>query len=416
MLQGSTAFRIVFIAAMAVLTLNFSIVFNIEKANPIEKAFVLVAAVVLILRGKFDRTLLAPALFILFATLVSAVFSNFPYFSWDTYARQLINMVSLLIFLITIPTARDRDDVLRVLAFVPLAQVAVGVCYAALGLRNLFDIDSSIGVPRLAGATIPAFLAGFAVVGGLSAMLYADAKRKPAYLWLVAVNGLILMLTAARMASLVGLLVWGTAFLTGFKRNVRLKVYLAIAAVVALPILLALVGEQLLTRAMSGDEKSRDVMRYYLEHYADAYPAFGIGLGHQYTIISRDLIVKIGAVAAHNEYLKYLVELGWVGGLLFAFGWAWLFVATWWSRINTRRTLYFVCVAAFLLYSTTDNTLVRNELSFLIVVAAYGTRLALSDRPLPTQPQPDWNQAPAYRRPSYARARIVARGQPAEQS
>jgi O-antigen ligase len=271
--------------------------------------------------------------------------------------------------------------------------VIVGAFYAGLGLRPLFSIDSTIGVPRLGGATIPAFLAGFAVVGGMCALLYADAKNKPKYLWLVALNGFILILTAARMATLVAIITWGAIFLFGFKQKGRLKFYLAVAGIVAIPVFLALFGEQLLTRALSHDEKSRDVMRYYLEHYAEAFPDFGIGLGHQYTIISRDLIVKIGAVAAHNEYLKYLVELGWIGGLMFAAGWAWLFLATWWSPLNTRRTVYLLCIFAFLIYSATDNTLVRNELSFLIVVAAYGTRLALADRaPLRTIPHP----VPAY--------------------
>jgi hypothetical protein len=386
LLQGNMAFRFIFIAAMAVLTLNISVVFNVEKANPVEKAFMLAAAVAILMRGKIDRTLVAPALLIFLATLVSALFTGYPHFSWDTYARQLVNLASLLVFLVTIPLTKDRDDLFRVLAFIPLAQVAVGICYAALGLQPLFYMDSSIGVPRLAGATIPAFLAGFAVVGGLAALFYADIKDKPRYLWLVALNGFILLLTAARMATLVAIITWGAAFIFGFRRQYRLKFYLAIAGVVLAPVMLALFGEQLVARALSFDEKSRDVMRYFLEHYAEAYPDFGIGLGHQYTIISRDLIVRIGAVAAHNEYLKYLVELGWVGGGLFALGWAWLFVATWGSRINTRRTVYLLCVVAFLIYSATDNTLVRNELSFLIVVAAYGARLALAARAASRKP------------------------------
>jgi len=374
------AFRLTFIAAMAVLTLNISAVFNVEKANPIEKAFVLAASLVLLARGKLDRALIAPALLILTATLISAIFTTYPHFSWDYYIRQQVNLASLLIFLMTIPTLQDRDDFFRILAFVPLAQVAVGICYAGLGIRPLFHVDSTIGVPRLSGTTIPAFLAGFCVVGGLAAMFYAEAKEKTSYLWLAAVNGVILLLTAGRMASFVALITWGAAFAFGFKRKAQLKYYLGLAGVVLVPITIALAGEQLLTRALSNDEKSRDVMRHFLAHYVDTYPEFGIGLGHQYTIISRDLIVQIGAVAAHNEYLKYLVELGWVGASLFGLGWLWLFAATWASPINIRRTVYLACVIAFLIYSATDNTLVRNELSFLVVIAAYGTRRVLADR------------------------------------
>src|SRR5262249_14775469 len=159
--------------------------------------------------------------------------------------------------------------------------------------------------------------------------------------------------------SLVALLVWGAAFLSGFKERLQLKTYLILGGLVAVPAALAIVGEFLLTRALSYDEKSRDVMRRFLEHYVDAYPDFGIGLGHQYTIVTRELTVQIGAVAAHNEYLKYLVELGWIGGLLFALGWIWLFAATWRSSIMVRGLLYLICVLAFCLYSATDNTLVR---------------------------------------------------------
>ncbi len=404
------AFRLIFLVTVAVLTLNVSVVFNVEKANPLEKAFVLAASLAILLRGKVDRALVPPALLIFAATLVSAAFTAYPGFSWDFYVRQLVNLTSLLVFLITIPQAKDRDDFFRILAFVPLAQVAVGLGYAAAGIRPLFSIDSSIGVPRLSGTTIPAFLAGFCVVGGLAAMFHAEAKNKMAYLWLTGVNGMILLLTAGRMASLVAAITWGAAFLFGFRRKVQLKFYLGLAGLIVLPALLVLVGEQLVTRALSNDEKSRDVMRHYLAHYVDAYPDFGIGLGHQYTIISHDLIVQTGAVAAHNEYLKYLVELGWVGASLFALGWIILFLLTWRSRRNLRKAVYLACVLGFLAYSATDNTLVRNELSFLLVVAAYGTRLALAE-PRPTAGtarRPPPLRAPDQRIAA-ARARRMAR-------
>ena len=221
-------FRLSFAVAMLVLSLNVSVAFDIEKANPIEKGFVLVAALVLLTRSRIDKTLVPPALTLLAATFASALMTQFAAFEWNFYFRQMINFISLLIFLTAVPRESDRLDFLRIMAYVPLLQVGVGVAYAAAGLRPLFAVDATIGVPRLAGSSIPAFLAGVSVCGALAAMFYADQKNK-SYIWLAAVNFLICLLTAGRMATFVGVVAGGGIFLFGFKRFAKYKLPMVVA-------------------------------------------------------------------------------------------------------------------------------------------------------------------------------------------
>jgi O-antigen ligase len=379
-------FRIAFIAALVVLSLNISVVFNVEKANPIEKAFVLAAAILMALRGKIDRTLMAFAGVVVFGTLLSAVLTDFAAFSWDLYLRALITLAATLLFLITVPRAADRDVVLITLALVPILQVVLGLAYNAVGLWSMFKADS-FGVVRLAGSTIPAFLGATAATGAVAAMAYASQKDMR-FLIILAINTVILLLSGARMATAAAALGCAGVLLFGFQRNRAAKYLIiaggGIAAIAVFPIL----GQTLLERAGSGSLQGRDLLWSYLSGYTRDYPYFGVGLGAQYTLIPPRLVILTGTVAAHNEYIRLLVEIGMVGGAVFLFGYIGLFLATAASPLCENRGGYMLIVAAFLMYSATDNTFTRFECVSILIVAFYGTSRALGDRPKPKTSEP----------------------------
>ena len=388
------SFRIAFLFAMLVLSMNVSVAFNMEGANQVEKATVLFASVILLMRGTIDRALILPALVIIFATALGAVLTSYPGFEWDLYFRQMVNLLSLLIFLTVLPKEEDRITFLKVMALVPLLQVAIGVFYAGIGLKPLMVIDSTIAVPRLAGSTGAPFLAGVAAAGSAAALFIVESGNKK-YLWLAAINLLICLLTAGRMATFAAILCCGAIFIFGLREMRTVKLTVMIAGLIVGGVFLATFGDALLARALSGDQKGRELIRPFLLGIHDMYPYFGVGFGHQYTLVPRDLVVKTGTIAAHNEYIKYLVELGQVTGALFALGWLMLFAATCRSSLNRSKVVYVVMISAFLLYSLTDNTFVRNEVSFLLVIAAYGTRrmikragLAAVDRRSTPRPVP----------------------------
>jgi O-Antigen ligase len=365
-------FRIAFLTAMFVLSLNISVVFNVDKANPIEKALVFISALCIIVRGRIDKKLIIPVFIMIIGTILSALLTQYPEFEWGTYLRQSINLITLWIFLIVIPREEDRLDFLRIMAFVPLLQVALGLVYAVLGIKVLSSVDATIGVARLGGSVSPPFLAGVAATGAIAAMFYAKAKNLH-YLYLAGINLGICVLTAGRMATFVGVASSVLLFLLNFRNLRPYKLPLVLAGALCGGLLIVS-GSALTTRAESGDLKGRDLMAQFLWSYYERFPDFGVGLGHQYTLVTRDILAMTGTVAAHNEYLKFLVELGQYGGLIFLTGWLILFVITLSSNINRGKICYFIVIVGFLIYSSTDNTFARNEISFMIVVAAYGTR------------------------------------------
>ncbi len=367
-------FRIAFLTAMFVLSLNISVVFNVEKANPIEKALIFVSALCIIIRGRVDKKLIIPVCIMVIATILSALLTQYPEFKWVTYLRQSINLITLWIFLVVIPREEDRLDFLRIMAFVPLLQVALGLAYAVLGIKVLSAVDATIGVARLGGSVSPPFLAGVAATGAIAAMFYAEAKNLR-YLYLAGINLGICVLTAGRMATFVGVASCVSLFLLNFRNLRPYKVPLLLAGAFCGGLLIVS-GSALATRAESGDLKGRGLMAQFLWSYYERFPDFGVGLGHQYTLATHDILMMTGTVAAHNEYLKFLVELGQYGGLIFLTGWLILFMITLSSNINREKICYFIVITGFLIYSSTDNTFARNEISFMTVVAAYGTRYA----------------------------------------
>lgn len=364
-------FRIVFLLSLVVISLNIPVVLDIEKANPVEKAFVLLAAILIAMRGRIDRTLAGCALVIVFGTFISAALTDYSAFSWDLYARALITMVAALLFLVTIPREDDRDFVLKLLTLVAPFQVALGFVYGAIGIWSVFKSDS-LGVVRLAGTTGPAFLAMSAMTGAVASLAYAS-QRDLRYLIALGANVIILMLSGGRMATAAAALGCAGLLFFGFRRNRTAKFMIMIGGGLAAAILVPLLGSTLLDRAVSGSLQGRELLWSYLNGYIRDYPWFGVGLGAQYTLIPSRITFLTGTVAAHNEYIRFQVELGLVGGLIFLCGFLALFAAMFNSPACVNRGGYLAIVLALLIFSATDNTLTRFESIAMLVVAAYGT-------------------------------------------
>jgi hypothetical protein len=370
-------FRFVFAAAMVMLSLNISVIFSIDKANPLEKGLILAAAVVIAMRGRIEHTLVPGCAIIIGATLLSAVATGYENFSWDIYMRSLVTFVTLLLFLAVIPREDDRDWVLIVLAFTPLLQVVLGVAYAALGIKPMFRPDS-FGVMRMQGSTGTAFLGAATATGAVAAMAYAHLKDMR-YLALVAINAGILLLSGARMATAAAVIGCAGLLFFGFRRDPHARYLIMIggslAAMVAVPVL----GGALLERVGSGSLQGRDLLWNFLGGFVRDYPEFGVGLGHQYTLIPASLTQATGTVAAHNEYLRLLVELGRVGILVLGLGTIALLAAALLSPTRRTPAALVVILLAFFTYTSTDNTLSRFECAAMLVVALYGNRWALGE-------------------------------------
>jgi O-antigen ligase len=261
--------------------------------------------------------------------------------------------------------------------FAPSLSVVLGFGLDVAGLRPVF-VDS--GGMRLAGLGHPAFLAGVclpAIYGSLLGWLRTGA-RGPAVM--LAVNLVILVLTGARApAAYAAIVIGGSLILTPISAIPRAsRLLLAAAALVSLPVILVLGGSFGSLRLFevlageAGDLSGRDLIWPEFEAAAARAPWFGWGIGSGNLVIPHDsqLAQLLGTSAAHNEYLRLLVEGGQLGrALLIA-----LFV--FWAASHTRRLppldrlvmrLIFLTYAA---HAATDNVLISTPACVFFAFAA----------------------------------------------
>jgi O-antigen ligase len=282
--------------------------------------------------------------------------------------RSLAGSVAPFAFSFSVLSLGWARAIILTTRWIPVLTVAAGAVLDMAGIRPLF-ID--LGGARLGALGHPAFLGGFcltAIYAGLIE-LFRDGRRRDVAL--LAVNMMLLAMTGARAPLGYGLVVCALSLLfvaaPSFPWRRRLTLILAGAAL--LPVLAALAGElvglRLFTVLSSSAESlsGRDILWPLFEAAAAQSPWVGWGVGAGNAIIPPDSDVArlIGAIAAHNEYLRIRVEGGWIGlAVLFLCFAAWVWTHTACLRRTDRAVMRMVFVA-FAFHAFTDNVLISTS-------------------------------------------------------
>lgn len=268
---------------------------------------------------------------------------------------------------------------LKIVAWLPLASVAIGVAVLPFGVVNLFDTAGSVA--RLQGAVIAAMLGGMGAIGAsASVFLWRRARWRPAPY--VGTCCAAITLAALGRGAIVALLIAVAPTIYRFLRNrvvegggLSLLTLLGCVVTVAL-VVLALVLPALATRSentftydSSTGQLERSATSGRVAAWKEFYAAaevnllFGRGMGAGPTIE----IGEQGFEAQHNEYLRLLLELGYIGGLL-VLGAAILTVCRLVARAPTSVRADAIALAlAFAVYSASDNTVTDRHLGILIL-------------------------------------------------
>jgi O-antigen ligase len=282
--------------------------------------------------------------------------------------RSLIGSVVPFAFAFSRLSPGWSKGIVRATICIPILSVTAGGVLALMGLRPLF-IES--GGERLAGLGHPAFLASFCL-----AAIYAC-------LILLGVNFVILLLTGARAPMAYAVVVTGLTLVfvhsDAFPRRCRVLPILLAACLV--PLVLVLAGYLTDVRLFNllGSEAAnlsgRELLWPPFQQAAAASPWLGWGVGAGNAIIPPDsqLALTIQSWAAHNEYLRMLVEGGQIGrGLLIV-----LFVC--WVARHTRvlcrtdRAIMRLVFLAFAAHAYTANVLISTTacVFFAFVTAVF---------------------------------------------
>jgi len=287
---------------------------------------------------------------------------------------------------VRLPREWSRGVILAVLGL-PLASILLGAVLTVAGLHPLLVEGAGL---RLQGAGHPAFLAGFALTAMYAALTELLRTGKWRFVFALALNLAILVLTGARAPLAIGMAVTFLALIAApsarFSWPARCALLLGFGVIGAI---LFAAGSALNTMrifnllATDADNLSgRDEIWPMFQAAWDASPWWGWGVGAGKVLVDVDspLARLLGTTAAHNEYLRIGVEGGYVGlALLVMFFvlWAWTHLRV--LRGSDRAIMALVLIG-FAVHSATDNTLIATTSSVLFTwvtaVFARGARQA----------------------------------------
>lgn len=305
---------------------------------------------------------------IVLTVMVAAHFTDFYGFNRERFLRGLFSFVVPLLFLTIEPKPHDREMTIRTLAWGAIACTVLGALYHVAGIHSLV---STSGATRLQGTTIPSGLGTYgylSVIAGMFGAVYLNERR---YLALTAVSAGILLLSAARMplalAGLAASAIYGLRLMRSADRVFNTTFFL----VPVVAVFLVIFGAEALSRFADNSLSGRELIWESLEDVLRHHPTFGIGLGHQIVAIGHEAQTLANTVAAHNEYLRLAVELGYPGVTL-VFGLIGVIVLGTWAspRVGFDLT-YLVTAATFFIFAATDNALSSNTTPMILLLASF---------------------------------------------
>lgn len=299
--------------------------------------------------------------------------------------RSLLGSAAPYAFTFSRLSRRWATAIIRAAQWAPALSVAGGICLSLAGLRPLF-VES--GGLRLEALGHPAFLAGAALTAVYASLIEAYRNRGWRDLALLLLNGVILLLTGARAPLLYGIavVVLTFAFVPAPVMPLGRRALLLLSAAITASSLLVGAGALSSLRVFNllladvGDLSGREELWPYFEQAAARSPWFGWGLGAGNVVVPQDseVVLLMHTWAAHNEWLRILVEGGQLGRAalvaLFAL-WAWRHTR---PLSFAERVVMRLVFVAFACHAYTDNVLISTSACvFFAFCAAVFARGAL---------------------------------------
>ena len=266
---------------------------------------------------------------------------------------------------------------IRIITLLPLVSMLIGVVLQAANIHSLVAVEFT-GAVRVQGANIPPHLAMLAFMG--VAIAFIEIKRSPQYIRfnyiMLGLNFLILVITGTRgpILALVLMVLYyfydiSRAFLKGKKKYLLplLGSLLIITSAVYLQL------DNLKKRSFERTTETgidlsgrAEAWEYFLNKAAGS-PVAGRGLGA--VTVANDGTLYGGFVVPHNEYIRFYYDGGYVGAILLLLSLLAVFLMVYRVLLPAVKPYFLLFIAAFLIYSFTDNTL--STVQFIIPFCWY---------------------------------------------
>lgn len=369
-------FRVTWLLALLLLALNLGVVAGLGNINALEKSVFLAAGLIYLANKPKQWGASVTALVILLTIFLGALFTEFFAFSWGRTASAATALFALIPFFLARPSERERNLALKSITVLPFILVLYSVAlWLAMGIPIIFRDHT--GAQRLGGALHPAFLAAACYASALSsAFLYAQHKSFR-YLVFCAASIFICLLSGTRMPSVCAAASCALV-IVGATRGGASRAGMIGLGLTAAVIFLLTFGDQILVRFMSGSTSGREDMWAALSEWIARYPLAGVGFGHHGLLIPESITKLTRTSAAHNEYLRALVELGYLGAPVFLGSLFLLFAQSSANSIGKVSFQTLALVSLVFVYASTDNVFF---LSYCLLIP-----LAISWAPVPPVP------------------------------
>lgn len=353
--------------------------FGVDAVTAYKLLFLISIIILVITKNKVNYSFSYPIIIIsficIYSTMVVFYRGEFPLF---VVFKAYIGLFLPFLILMIKWESKSIEKILFILSILPIISSIVGVTLDLLGIRDVFMYEYT-GTKRFQGANVPAHLAELCFIA--IAVLVYQYIRKPRnfYLLLIAINFGIVVLTYTRTFMMACSILVGVVllyFLINFLKGKVIYVITLTLALVALMIMIYFSLDNLMQRTFSYngnfDTSGREyAWTYFLKEAADT-KLLGRGLG-----IAQLLNPPVyGFVAPHNEYLRFYLETGIIGCILFFSAVVYIFKLVY-EKIAKENTfifkVYFISfVVGFAFLSYYDNTLtnIQSMYPFIFFISA----------------------------------------------
>ncbi|NUU63483.1 O-antigen ligase family protein [Paenibacillus agri] len=324
--------------------------------------------------------------------LLVLVFITFGFSIWlpqmtsSIAVKAFIGLSLPFVFLLINWKKEVAEQQIRIICLLPLVSLLAGALLQAVHLHSFFDVEFT-GAVRVQGANIPSHLAMLAFLG--VAIPFIEIKRYPQrakfFYTLLGLNFFILIGTGTRGPILaLGLMVL-YYFYDILKQYLKGKTLYLIPLLCSFLLIFAAVYMQLdnlkkrsfeRTTETGVDLSGRTEAWTYFLNKAEDSPWAGRGLGA--VTVANDGSLYKGFVVPHNEYIRFYFDGGYIGASLLMLSLLAVFLLVYRALAPPVKPYYVFFIAAFLIYSFSDNTL--STVQFIIPFCWYLNCLYRSSR------------------------------------
>ena len=336
----------------------------------VHKLLVLIATVPMVLRYGVNWRINGPVIAIMMFLATSLVFGDVhPALSQFQILKSLIALLIPWLFLSVRFGDKTADALLIGIALMPIISVLASIPVEMIGPLTkigrpfrMIDIDYT-GSARLSGMNYSAFLGFFGYVSYLVCLYKVIIEQRRWFIVLALINLALIIFSGTRMPSLLAVLLAGLTIFFSSKETLKgaSKINLLLLGLVFVSVVMAFYWPQLQARMFAQTSDSAvnlsgrdEIWSYFLAAFYES-PVFGKGVGAGVVLLENVTIYT--SHAAHNEYLRLLVDGGIVGLLLYIGGV--VLHLSMEAKYLTRdeKVLIFGFFGLLAIYSLTDNAL-----------------------------------------------------------